>query len=116
MDRILDVLKILLVGGIVLFAIRMLRGTNGPKRLPPPSGAVDDEEAGDRREPGRELANAVTYEQLETDAAPEALLDQEVALAHVDGRVKLSALRRIGDTISANPAESASVIRQWMNT
>lgn len=115
-DRILDVLKILLVGGIVLFAIRMLRGTNGPKRLPPPSGAVDDEEAGDRREPGRELANSVTYAQLEADGEADALLDQDVALAHVDGRVKLSALRRIGDTISANPAESASVIRQWMNT
>jgi flagellar M-ring protein FliF len=115
-DRILDVLKILLVGGIVLFAIRMLRSSNGPRRLPPPSGAVDDEEGGDRREPGRELASSVTYAQLEADGEADALLDQDVALAHVDGRVKLSALRRIGDTISANPAESASVIRQWMNT
>jgi flagellar M-ring protein FliF len=34
----------------------------------------------------------------------------------VDGRIKLSALRRIGDAISASPAESASVIRQWMNS
>lgn len=112
-DRILDVLKILLVGGIVLFAILMLRRPNAPALLPPPGERLDDD---DRREPG----SGLTYAQLEPgeDGAlePGGLLDQEVALAHVDGRIKLSALRRIGDTISANPAESASVIRQWMNT
>jgi flagellar M-ring protein FliF len=43
------------------------------------------------------------------------LLDQEIALAQVDGRIRLSALRKIGDAISKSPAESASVIRQWMN-
>jgi flagellar M-ring protein FliF len=115
-DRILDVLKILLVGGIVLFAIRMLRGSGVP-RLPAPVAASEEgegEAGGERR--GRELTGSVSYAQLEPEPEPEALLDQEVALAHVDGRVKLSALRRIGDTISANPAESASVIRQWMNT
>jgi flagellar M-ring protein FliF len=43
------------------------------------------------------------------------LLDQEIALAQVDGRIRLSALRKIGDAISKSPAESASVIRHWMN-
>jgi flagellar M-ring protein FliF len=42
-------------------------------------------------------------------------LDQEIALAQVDGRIKLSALKRIGDAIAASPPEAASVIRQWMN-
>lgn len=111
-DRILDVLKILLVGGIVLFAIRMLRRPNAPALLPPPAGDDIDDEMGT----GRQLGSAVSYAQLDPALEPGGLLDQEVALAHVDGRVKLSALRRIGDTISANPAESASVIRQWMNT
>ena len=47
--------------------------------------------------------------------ADQPLLDQEIALAQVDGRIKLSALKRIGDAISASPPEAASVIRQWMN-
>ena len=44
-----------------------------------------------------------------------AQLDQEIALAQVEGGIKASSLKRIGETITANPAESASVIRQWMN-
>jgi flagellar M-ring protein FliF len=44
------------------------------------------------------------------------MLDQEIALAQVDGRVKLSALKRIGDTVAQSPAESASVIRQWITS
>lgn len=112
-DRILDVLKILLVGGIILFAIPMLRRPNAPALLPPPSG---DDDYADRR---GEVSGNLTMAQLESAAeAAEGmpLLDQEVALAHVDGRVKLSAIKRIGDTIASNPAESASVVRQWMNT
>jgi flagellar M-ring protein FliF len=54
-------------------------------------------------------------QQLETMSAEQQLLDQEIALAQVDGRIKLSALKRIGDAISASPPEAASVIRQWMN-
>jgi flagellar M-ring protein FliF len=44
-----------------------------------------------------------------------AQLDQEIALAQVEGGIKASSLKRIGETIATNPAESASVIRQWMN-
>jgi flagellar M-ring protein FliF len=44
-----------------------------------------------------------------------ALLDQEIALAEVDGRIKLSAIKRIGDTVAANPAEATAVIRQWLS-
>ncbi|CAN5249161.1 hypothetical protein BH10PSE15_BH10PSE15_14820 [soil metagenome] len=42
-------------------------------------------------------------------------LDQEIALSQVEGGIKASSLRRIGETITASPAESVSVIRQWMN-
>lgn len=44
-----------------------------------------------------------------------AAIDQEIAMAQVEGGIKASSLKRIGETITANPAESASVIRQWMN-
>lgn len=119
-ERIFDVLKILIVGGVILFAIKMLK----PKLAPPPlvEGVVEQrltaEEAelmalNERAAEGDEDA----LRQLEEKRAAEGeMLDQEIALAQVDGRIKLSALRRIGDAISASPAESASVIRQWMNS
>lgn len=122
-DRLFDVLKIVLVGGIALIALRMLK----PKILPPAptpllEGVVEQRSAidgemlslGERAADGDEEAMR-RLEQLRGEQG-EPLLDQEIALAQVDGRIKLSALRRIGDAISASPAESASVIRQWMNS
>ena len=122
-DRLFDVLKIVLVGGIALIALRMLK----PKLLPPVQpplleGVVEQRDAidgemlslGERAADGDEEAMR-RLEELR-GAQGEPLLDQEIALAQVDGRIKLSALRRIGDAISASPAESASVIRQWMNS
>lgn len=111
-DRILDVLKIVLVGGIVLFAIRMLR-RSGPPALPAPADPGEFEE----RRLQRDSIGMGQLEELDAGMPGSVpLLDQDVALAHVDGRVKLSTIKRIGDTIASNPAESASVIRQWMNT
>jgi flagellar M-ring protein FliF len=54
-------------------------------------------------------------EAMQQGHADVQLLDQEIALAQVDGRIKASALKRIGDAISASPPEAAAVIRQWMN-
>ncbi|WP_221937054.1 MULTISPECIES: flagellar basal-body MS-ring/collar protein FliF [unclassified Novosphingobium] len=120
-DRIFDVLKILLVGGIILFAIRMLKPKLGEpplvegvveQRLPAPDAEMIS--LSERAADGDEDAMRQLEEMRAGEGEP--LLDQEIALAQVDGRIKLSALRRIGDAISASPAESASVIRQWMNS
>jgi len=119
-DRIFDVLKILIVGGIILFAVRMLR----PKPAEPPlvEGVVerrltaDDAEMMALNERAAEGDEEAMRKLEEMRAEEGEMLDQEIALAQVDGRIKLSALRRIGDAISASPAESASVIRQWMNS
>ncbi|WP_454797700.1 flagellar basal-body MS-ring/collar protein FliF [Novosphingobium lindaniclasticum] len=120
-DRIFDVLKILLVGGIILFAIRMLKPKLGEpplvegvveQRLPAPDAEMIS--LSERAADGDEDAMRQLEEMRVGEGEP--LLDQEIALAQVDGRIKLSALRRIGDAISASPAESASVIRQWMNS
>lgn len=119
-DRLLDLLKYGLIGGILLLAIRMLR----PRfALPVEANAEpvehlltpDSEEIGllaRRAADGDEEASR-QLEEMRAQDVP--LLDEEIALAQVDGRIKLSALKRIGDAISAGPAESASVIRQWMN-
>jgi flagellar M-ring protein FliF len=60
-------------------------------------------------------APAALIEDMSEPQTGVAMLDQEIALAQVDGRIRLSALKRIGDAIAKSPGESASVIRQWMN-
>ena len=117
MDQIFGVLKLIIVGIVGLVALRMLK--------PRPAAEIVDG--------GNLTANAAEQAALaqriaagDGDAADElaalrdqhgdaALLDQEIALAQIDGRIKLSALKRIGDAVTASPGESASVIRQWMN-
>ena len=118
-DRLLDLLKYVLIGGVVLFAIRMLRPRLAPAQVTPapvehlltPANsemtalaqrAADGDEDAIRR-----------LEEMRAQDVP--LLDEEIALAQIDGRIKLSALKRIGNAIATGPAESASVIRQWMN-
>lgn len=119
-DQIFDVLKILIIAGVGLFAMRMLRerrGADGAQMDPAALPAPDDGElralqaraAEGDEEAAKQLTSAI---QPSEDVA---MLDQEIALAQIDGRIKLSALKRIGDAVAASPGESASVIRQWMN-
>lgn len=123
MDRIWGLLQIVVIGVVGLIALRMLK----PKLVPQPAVAALEGPAGEiplSAQSPEMLAlaeraadgDAEAMQQLEAmNNADQPLLDQEIALAQVDGRIKLSALKRIGDAISASPPEAASVIRQWMN-
>ena len=116
--EIFGVLKLLIVGIVGLVALRMLKPRPG-------TGPVD---GGDltatslvrqadleiRAAQGDDTA-AVELAALRSQGTDAAQLEQDIALAQIDGRIKLSALKRIGDAVTASPAESASVIRQWMN-
>lgn len=114
-DQIFSVVKLLILAAVALFVVRMLRpryerrladGESAQAALPSPEDGS--------------LALSADGENLGGSAALPApggepsQLEQEVALAEVDGRVKLSAIRRIGEAVTASPAEAASVIRQWM--
>ncbi|WP_191992960.1 flagellar basal-body MS-ring/collar protein FliF [Sphingomonas parva] len=112
-DNIFDIVKILIVAGVLLVGARMMRDRRRAPEpadtaaLPAPDGL-----------PALPAGSEATLAELEAQRAAEsdlAMLDQEIALAQVDGRVKLSALKRIGDAVKASPGESASVVRQWMN-
>lgn len=116
-DQIVGLLKFLVIAVVGILALKILK----PKVAP--VGAAQ----------GETLLTAQTPEMLalaqqaaggEAEATPQLgthppstapMLDQEIALAQVDGSIKLSALKRIGDAVSASPPEAASVIRQWMN-
>jgi flagellar M-ring protein FliF len=110
-DQVIGLVKILLLAGGALIALRMMMprlrpaadSTASPNELIPIGGRAEDGDGLPQIENGGVDENGVP------------LLDQEIALAQVDGRIRLSALKRIGDAITASPAEAASVIRQWMN-
>ncbi|MDP5281185.1 flagellar basal-body MS-ring/collar protein FliF [Sphingomonas sp. DG1-23] len=123
MDRIWGLLQIVIIGVVGLIALRMIK----PRIMPQPAMAALEGPAGEtaltpqspemlalaeRAADGDEEA----MQKLEALNSDQPLLDQEIALAQVDGRIKLSALKRIGDAIHASPPEAASVIRQWMNS
>lgn len=119
MDKIWTFLQLALIAGVGLLALRMLKPR--PEALPiePEMTALEAQQQAEEIRLLTERAadgDPEAIEQLEHMAPSEtALLDQEIALAQVDGRIKLSALKRIGSAIAASPPEAASVIRQWMN-
>lgn len=108
-NLLVGLLETVVIGGALLFGLRMalarLRPAepDGEKR---PSELIDLAARGEGDEQLQDLRK-------EHEGMP--LLDQEIALAQVDGRIRLSAIKSIGDVIAANAAESASVIRHWMN-
>ncbi|MDI9348893.1 MAG: flagellar basal-body MS-ring/collar protein FliF [Candidatus Symbiobacter sp.] len=48
------------------------------------------------------------------DAASVDLVDDMIDLTRIDGRVKASSLRRIGDLVERNPDEVVQVLRTWL--
>lgn len=122
MDHVFDLLKILVIAGVGLMAMRMLRDRDRrratdmaevPEAQPALPPAQDPEmlALASRAADGDE--DAMRQLEARNDAVS---IDQEIALAQVDGRIKMSALKRIGDAVKGSPGESASVVRQWMNS
>ncbi len=106
--------KLLLIAGVGLVALRMIR----------PQASSDAGTAAERLLTAQtaELAALSDQSDATSGAPPRPLLeangpalDEEIALAQVDGQVKSGALRRVGDAITSAPPEAAAVIRQWMN-
>lgn len=121
MDRIWGLLQLIVIGVIGLLALRMLKPRFG---FSPTPELTDETAAVQLTGQSPEMlslaaraadGDADAMQRLESMNGDQQLLDQEIALAQVDGRIKLSALKRIGDTVAASPPEAASVIRQWMN-
>jgi flagellar M-ring protein FliF len=119
-DSLFGVLKFLILGVVGLIALKMLRPKLDRRDPETVAGGQLTAESPElqalsaRAAEGDEQA-IQQLEQIRQDGSDLSLLDQEIALAQVDGRIKLSVLKRIGDSINGNPAESAAVVRQWMN-
>lgn len=123
--QILPLVELLVVAGVGVLVLRILR-SGGEESAG--SALLVGRRTADSLEPdanGDTLLPALEGDPPVLPGAPPppslanpshmAALDQEIALAQVEGGIKASSLKRIGETIANNPAESASVIRQWMN-
>lgn len=124
--QILPLIELLVVAGVGILVLKALRSGAG-ESVPAVAALLSGRRAGDGLEAdahGDTLLPALDGDPALPTAPPPpslanpshmAALDQEIALAQVEGGIKASSLKRIGETIASNPAESASVIRQWMN-
>jgi flagellar M-ring protein FliF len=41
-------------------------------------------------------------------------IENEIDVAQIEGRLKMAAVRKVGEVIENNPREAAAVVRQWM--
>ncbi|WP_235199836.1 flagellar basal-body MS-ring/collar protein FliF [Sphingomonas sp. RIT328] len=105
-DRLINLVEVAIIGGLLLLGLRMaltrLRPVDGEGRQP----ALIDLAA--------EPVDGESQDEL-ADEDEVTLLDHDISLANVDGRIRASTIKKIGDVIATNPAESTSVIRNWMN-
>lgn len=128
-NQIFPFVELLIVAAVGLLVLKMVRsgggsGTivatesqdsnpRGVAALPHAQGTIDA--GGTLPQIGGGQANVPSDLPNLANPSHMAQLDQEIALAQVEGGIKASSLKRIGETITNSPAESASVIRQWMN-
>ena len=120
-DQVVGLLKILLVGVIGLIVLRMLRSRAnkeaeaevGPPMLPSDQNAEMLAIAQQAAE--GDPAALKQLESMQGNGSNVPLLDHDVQLNNVDGQIKASHLRKVGDMVASNAPEATAVIRQWMN-
>ncbi len=124
--KIFPLIELLVVAAVGLMVMKILRGSGsgggasletllqGRRAADALAGPGEPDENGETSLPQLDGDPALPPPSL-ANPSHMAQLDQEIALAQVEGGIKASSLKRIGETIANSPAESASVIRQWMN-
>ena len=122
-DQILSILKLVVIGVIGLFVLRMLKGRLStskaggatPALAAPGHGEIALIGAGAGQAHGSD--GQPGHPQL-TYASPNGEgthLRQGIELAQADSAEKSSALDRVGQAVADNPAEAAALVRQWLN-
>ena len=82
--------------------------------LAPPDGLQVPQELIERAAAGDEEAIRMLQSMRVQDVA--LPVETEIDVAQIEGRLKTSALKKVGDVIERNPNEAVAIIRQWMNT
>ena len=87
-----------------------------PKAPPPAAAMLTDAAAGvapNLPGPQSEMAQAHAARAAQT-AQAQSELDQMIDIEQVEGRVRASSLKKIGEIIEKHPEETVSIIRTWM--
>jgi len=117
-SAIFDVIKLLILGVLGLLALRMFRRRMGDGPVLTERRLLAGSPGGSEVDRLATAGDEQAIRQIEAMRAggnsPD--IEQEIARAQVDGRMKVNALERVGDVITTSPAEAAAVIRQWMQT
>ena len=111
-EQIFSLLKLVVLAVVALLALRFLKPLLEQRLSAEPTAALAG--APSTLLPSAEGAGSGAELALAGADKAQLLLDQEIALAEVDGKLKASALKRVGDTVGSSPHEATAVIRQWM--
>ena len=57
---------------------------------------------------------AELLEEDEEEVEDESLLDQMIDINQVEGRVRASSLKQIGEIVDKHPEEAIAIVRNWM--
>lgn len=110
-DHLFSLLKLVVLAVVALLIMRGLKPLLEQRLAAAPAGvpALTAVAA-----PGGLLPNGTAGEAA-MEGEGRLLLDQDVAPATVDGTLKASALKRVGEAVNSSPHEATAVIRQWMS-
>ncbi|MEQ9491096.1 MAG: flagellar basal-body MS-ring/collar protein FliF [Alphaproteobacteria bacterium] len=101
---------------LVFLVVRPLLSKVFETSAPAIAGMGEDEQAlltdqtGGAEETGRHVVGGV--ETYPDDVADE--MDQMIDIAHIEGRVKASSMKKVGEIIEKHPEEAVSILRNWM--
>lgn len=86
-----------------------LAGPEGPRLLAPPSAAV----AAALPSPAAAIAAGVPATATAA-GGPVDSLDQMIDISQVEGRVRASSIKKIGEIVDKHPEEAVAIVRSWM--
>lgn len=114
--RIAEILVLAVVATLVILLVVRPMVTRLFEALPAPGAGGDKELLSDQSGGG---APALAAPQSATAAAPGAQnepseIEQMIDISQVEGRVKESSLKKIGEIVEKHPEETVSIIRNWM--
>lgn len=115
---IIAILAILLVvRPLVMHAfptpIRIRIGPDGNKLLPDHTGGTTPEGSGQLPGPGDDVLSS-DQTHLATAQGNKTALESQIDINAVEGAVRASSLKRIGEIVEQHPQETVQLVRQWM--
>ncbi len=102
--KIAEIAALFIVGILVVFLVLKPLAT---RALDPRAGRLETEEALAALAQAEEVAQLANEEKEEEE-------DDGIDIANIEGRVKDSSIRKIGEIVESHPEEALAIIRNWL--